>query len=394
MKVALREKNPAILKFAKHTYGIYAGKKYKLSLEDENLLDDIDGKCLLLSNHCHLLDPVFISLLFPFHVRWVTGAYLFKLKLLGSLLEKQARCIAKQQGRSDLSTINEMKKAFQNEECVGLFPEGCRTWDGDFNPLDNAATAKLVRIFKVPVIFINLEGAFARKPRWSNVDRKGPIAVKVKRVLYPEEFKHMKIGEINDIINEELGFSHDAYEDKNHIPYKCNHQVEGLQKILYICPSCGAIDTLDTSGKTAVCTQCSCETEMDDYFKIKSTSHNFKTLHQWREWEKKQLIDVDRFKEEPGVLLQTLRDGKMVVLSKKIKVRMENHAIIVSYDDKKLILDFDSITSLILNAKQSIELYHNGTQYRIRLGADGCSLKFFDYFESYEIIKENLSNGI
>ncbi|MBK5200876.1 MAG: 1-acyl-sn-glycerol-3-phosphate acyltransferase, partial [Spirochaetaceae bacterium] len=382
-----------ILFFAKHTYGIYAKRKYKLTLENEELLDNINGKCFVLGNHCHLIDSVFVSLLFPFHIRWVAGAYLFTIKVFGSLLKNQAKCIGKQQGRSDLSTINEMKKAFQNDDCVGLFPEGSRTWDGEFNELDNQSTAKLIRIFKVPVIFLNLEGAFARKPRWSNVERKGPVTIKVKSILYPDDFKNLKVSEINNIINRELGFSHDKYEEEHHVPYKCDHQVEGLQKILYMCPSCGSIDTLDTTGKTAVCTSCKCETEMDEYFRIKSNQHNFTTLHSWREWEKKQLLKVEYFNEEKGILLQILRDGKFEIISQNIRVKMENNAIIVSYDDEKLILDFNSISSLILNAKQSMELYHNDIQYRIRLSPNGCPVKFFDYFENQKEHKENISNG-
>jgi 1-acyl-sn-glycerol-3-phosphate acyltransferase len=391
MKIGKRK--PPLLIFVKHTYGIYARRKYKLTLENEELLDNINGKCFVLSNHCHVIDAIFISLLFPFHVRWVAGEYLFKLKILGTILKNYATCIGKKQGRSDLSTINEMKKAFQNEDCVGLFPEGCRTWDGDFNNLDSNATAKLIRIFKVPVIFLNMEGAFAKKPRWSNVERKGPINIKITNILYPDDYKDLRVQEINKIINKELGFSHDKYEEDHHVPYKCNHQVEGLQKILYMCPSCGSIDTLDTTGKTAICSKCGCETEMDDYFRIKSNRHNFITLHSWREWEKNQLKKVDCFKKERGVLLQTLRDGKLVTLSKNIKVEMENDAIIVLYDDKKLILDFNSISSLILNAKQSMELYHNDEQYRIRLKSNGCSIKYFDYFERHEEQKENVSNG-
>lgn len=393
MKNIKRKRNPFILPFAQHTYGVYAKKKYKLVLENGELLDDINGKCFILSNHCHLLDPVFISLLFPFHIRWVAGAYLFKLKGLGYLLKHLVRSIGKKQGRSDLSTINEMKKAFKNNDAVGLFPEGCRTWDGDFNPLDSLATAKLVRIFRVPVIFLNLEGAFARKPRWSEVERSGPITIRVKSILYPEDFKTLKVHEINDVINKELGFSHDKFEEENQIPYTCSHQVEGLQKILYKCPSCGAIDSLDTTNQKAVCKECKCETEMDDYQRIKSKDHKFTTLHEWREWEKDQLMKVKKFNQEKGVLLQTLIDDKLTVLSTDINVSLENDAMIITYNDNKLVLDFDSISSLILNAKQSIELYHNDIQYRIRLKADGCSIKYFDYFENHEAMKENKSIG-
>jgi 1-acyl-sn-glycerol-3-phosphate acyltransferase len=393
MKNNKRKRNPFILPFAQHTYGIYAKKKYNLTIENKELLENINGKCFVLSNHCHVIDAVFISLLFPFHIRWVAGAYLFKLKVLGYLLKNLVKSIGKKQGRSDLSTINEMKKAFKNNDCVGLFPEGCRTWDGDFNSLDNTATAKLVRIFKVPVIFVNMEGAFGRKPRWSNVERKGPINIKIKSVLYPEDFKNLKVDEINDIINTELGFSFDKWEEEHHIPYKCNHQVEGLQKILYICPSCGSIDTLDTTGKKAICTNCKCETEMDDYLRIKSNNHSFTRLNEWREWEKNQLLDVDTFEKESGVLLQTMKDEKLITLSKKIEVSIKNDAIIILYDGKELVLDFNSISSLILNAKQSIELYHNDVQYRIRLNPNGCSIKYFDYFENHEEKKENQSIG-
>jgi len=393
-KLAKARKRPWLVRFAAVTYGIYLKKRYKLKLKNKELLDQVPGSCIIMANHCHIIDPCLISTLIPFHIRWVTGAYLFKLKFVSFVLDKGVKCISKQQGRSDLSTIMNIKKALKAGNCVGLFPEGNRTWDGDFLPLKLLTTAKMIRMFKVPVVFLNLEGAYAKKPRWASFPRKGGVTVNISSILFPEDYKDLPIEKLHETINSRLYFSHDTWEEENKIEFPSRNNVAGLQRILYLCPKCGSIDSMDTTGKKAVCKNCKTETSMDNFLRIKSSNHKFTKVSEWRKWEINQLKKIESFPIEKGILFQTLEGRKLKTLSKDFKISLKDGAIIISYKDKKFVLDFEKMNSLILNSKQTIELYHNNIQYRIRLLPDGCSIKYFDYFKNYQTTKKEKINEL
>ncbi|MFA7671876.1 MAG: lysophospholipid acyltransferase family protein, partial [Sphaerochaetaceae bacterium] len=174
-------RKPFFIHFIGLTYGSYLKIHYKIKTAGfENIPKE--GPYLVLSNHTHLLDSFFISAVMDSHIRWIAGAYLFKNQILKILLTKLVGSIGKQQGRSDLTTISNVKEAFRKGENVGLFPEGTRTWDGE--PLGfSVATAKFVRLFNVPVVLMNLEGNYALKPRWAQKARKGPFTIRVVDVL-------------------------------------------------------------------------------------------------------------------------------------------------------------------------------------------------------------------
>ena len=99
------------------------------------------------------------------------------MKIPSFLLRHWVQAIPKAQGKSDIETIRDISSALKGGGIVGLFPEGTRTWDGKMMDI-TSATAKLVRLFKVPTVFINIEGGFSKKPRWSHTERKGKVYLK------------------------------------------------------------------------------------------------------------------------------------------------------------------------------------------------------------------------
>lgn len=49
---------------------------------------------------------------------------------------------------------------------------------------------------------------------------------------------------------------------------------------------------------------------------------------------------------------------------------------------KDLFLAFENIQSLIINAKNTVELYHDNTLYRIRIFKRGCILKYGEMYQA------------
>jgi 1-acyl-sn-glycerol-3-phosphate acyltransferase len=385
-----------LIRLARSTYGKWVCRHYKLSIENRSLLDEIDGPFLLLANHTHIIDYIFISCLFPFHIRWVAGAHLFKKRFVRLIVKKYAQCISKEQGRSDISTVMEMKKVLKGGSPVGLFPEGTRTWDGSTAMDDEQylLMAKLIRYLKVPVLFVNNKGGFACKPRWREMEADGPVTISLRAFVRPEEYLDMPIPDLKELIRTDFFFSNDEWQNEARIPYYCSKGAEGLQRVLYICPVCHKLGTHVTDGNTMTCSSCGAVTTMDEFQMLKSSSTHFSTIRQWHEWEQSQLrSDTVKFEKEEGVLFQIGDIDGYQTVSEKIMVSADSEKITVEcldVDRHSFHLMFSEISSIVITLKQTMELFIGTTLYRIRLNPDGSALK---YSELHQALRQHVPVG-
>ena len=394
-----REHLTPAFRFLKLTYGTYLKRKYKMSSTGMEAVLPFTGPAVVFGNHTHTNDPFFISAMYPYTIRWVAGSYLFKMKGVGFLLRHLVHAIPKVQGRSDLETIRNISRALKSGDIVGLFPEGTRSWDGEMMDI-TAATAKLVRIFKVPIIFIHIEGGFLNKPRWSDKVRKGPVSVRVVRVLTPEEIEKMTLPEITALTKECLSFSTDAWEEKARIPYDSPTLAEGSERLFYLCPKCGKFSTMHSHGKTVECGECGFSAEFDEYGRIRTNDSAipYTHLYQWHEWERGELERIySEAGEEPlfadhGILFQIPGKKKLETVSDSFTVKAGKKGLLFTFDKpiahgavnaSELSFPFESIESMVINAKQTIEFYSDGRQYRFRTALDRSPLKYQELYFAY-----------
>ena len=357
------------------------------------------GPAVVFGNHTHTNDPFFISEMYPYTIRWVAGSYLFKMKGVGFLLRHLVHAIPKIQGRSDLETIRNISKALKNGDIVGLFPEGTRSWDGEMMDI-TAATAKLVRIFKVPIIFVHIEGGFLNKPRWSDKVRKGPVSIRVVRVLTPEEIERMTLPEITALTKECLSFSTDEWEDTAHIPYKSDTLAEGSERLFYLCPRCGKFSTMESHGNTVRCSSCGFSADFDEYGKIRTNDEKipYTRLSEWHEWEKGELEHIysesgkEQIFSDHGILFQIPGKKKLETVSDSFTVGACHKGLSFVFEGEvrhgessfsELFFPFQSIESMVINAKQTVEFYAEGKQYRFRTALDRSPLKYQELYAAY-----------
>ncbi len=393
-------------------YGTYLKRHYHIEYDGMDAVQRIVGPSLVLSNHVHTLDSFMISAGYPYHIRWVAGAYLFKNPFVGYLLTKWVHGIPKQQGRSDLQTIRSISSALKQGDTVGIFPEGTRTWDGDTLDIGQA-TAKLIKLFKVPVVFLHLEGGYALKPRWTDHDRKGAVRIKVVSVLTAEEIERLKISELTETVSRLLFFSQDAWQRKKNVPFPSKNQAQGLQRLLYLCPCCGGRSTLATSGSEIRCTSCGALANMDPFDRLHSGPFEesggkfftFKTVKEWHDWEQKKLADIMEqateketlFPEDQGKFFQKGHRNGFRTISKDFTVRMTKTTMSVVCDKPtadgttRYDFAFSDIQSMIICAKQTLEFFIDDTLFRIRLIPEASSLK---YQETYFAVRSRSARSI
>lgn len=387
---------PTLLRIARATYGRMITSHGKVTLKNECGADLKTGPYLFLLNHTEILDPIMVTAVMPRHIRWVAGAYLFKTKFLHKVIGEWCTAIPKQQGRSDLSMVKNIQKALKEGDSVGLFPEGTRTWDGEMMPINYVPLAKMVRFFKVPVLFVHLEGGFAHHPRWADYKRKGKVTVNVKYHLSAEQIAAMDLQTLQDTIKNYIRFSNDEWKQTVDYSYVSDQRAEGLQRLLYMCPKCRAVDSLKTAGNRITCAKCNTASVLDNSDNLTSVDVPFIRLSEWHSWEAGEIAKLPSLPEERGVLFQkgdSNDEGELETISKDITVKLENGILKVDcrlslgrtghYD-----LPLSKVTSLILNAKQTMELFCEDVLYRIRLLPDSSSLKYHEYYLGYKKLQE------
>ena len=378
-------------------YGTYLKLRYGLKTEGFDELENLDGPAVVFSNHVHTLDPFFISARFPLHIRWVAGAYLFKMKVPSFLLRHWVQAIPKAQGKSDIETIRKISEALKNGDVVGLFPEGTRTWDGKMMDI-TTATAKLVRLLKVPTVFINIEGGFSKKPRWSHTERRGDVYLKVKKILYPEEIKSSNLSELVKIVSENLSFDNTLWQKETHREYYDREkQADGIERLLYACTSCGSFETMHSERDSVFCSCCNKRYKVNGYYDLVSENESV-PLSVYHDNERVMLssllespLDEEIFPPGDGILFQRGAKRRNELISKDFKLycfsdRME----IKTREGKVYTFPFSEIESMIICAKYTIELYREGKLFRIRLKGMESSLKYQDLY--FEYLKKNKEN--
>ncbi len=381
-------KKPLFIRLAQPTYGAYLLRHHHIQAVGMEQLSNLAPPFLVMGNHVHTFDPFFVSAASPIHIRWVAGAYLFKMRGLRPLLERWIQAISKQQGRSDLYTIRTISEALKQGDVVGLFPEGTRSWDGEPVGFD-MAIAKLVKIFKVPIVLLNLEGFYGLRPRWARKRRKGTGTIRVVEILSAEDLGKLSVEELYEHLSKVLGYSNREYQKEIPSAYLGNRLAEGLEQLLYLCPDCHHVSTLASKANTITCTSCSYEATLDafDQLHLQKGEHAFADVAAWHAWEKELITSGQgatlEYPYDQGVLFQKGEERRLCTLSKHFTLHMEADGFSLKTREGQIHrFAFSDIGSMIINAKNTVEFFHNQQLYRIRIQQRGSILKYVERYQA------------
>jgi 1-acyl-sn-glycerol-3-phosphate acyltransferase len=165
------------------------------------------GPVLLLSNHQSFLDPILAGLPVPRYVRFVHRQSLTKSRLL-SWVMASLRAIPIDHKGFSRDGLQATLDSLAAGNCVGMFPEGERTYDGTVQPF-KPGIALLLKRMKAPIVPVGIAGAYAALSRHRKLPRLGPlflapndatIAVSVGKPIDPAAFAKMS----RDAMLEEL----------------------------------------------------------------------------------------------------------------------------------------------------------------------------------------------
>lgn len=256
---------------------------------------------LMLPNHVNQWDPFLLSVATPTPIRWLASDAAFRSGVKWLLYSFGA--IPKVKGQSDMISLQQLKTAMSVREVGGIFPEGNQNWDGRTGPLI-AATAKLVRFMKVPVIVPVFKGGYLSKPRWAWKNRRCRIEVHFHRIIDSKEIKTLKLSEIERRIEEALRYDEYEWQNSARVPIRSERRAEGLELAHWACPACKGIGAIRSEGNTFFC-RCGYAVDVDihGFFQYPEAGPSFDHPADWIRWQEDLL--KSRFSE----LLDPFHEG-------------------------------------------------------------------------------------
>lgn len=202
--------------------------------------------------------------------------------------------ICKRKFVTDINIIRQIKHSVINNEYIcALYPEARYSLVGT-NAILPPSLGKMIKYLNVPVATFICHGNHLRQPVWNLHKNKVKINAYLERLFTPEEIKILSVEEINSKINQAFAYDDYSYQVKNSIHNHYKKRAEGLNRILYQCPSCLVEHKMKTKDNFIWCESCGKKYEMDTLGRLKAVNGKteFSHIPDWYEWERNQVKEL------------------------------------------------------------------------------------------------------
>ena len=327
----------------------------------KNELTKDEGPVVFIGNHVSFEDPI-LAMLYSNRPISFLGARINYDNKFKKVVFDVMKIIPFTKGKMDIKALKQMKKCIDKGKSVGLYPEGGRTWDGS-NIYIIESIANLIKLMKVPVYHVNLMGVYFVNPRWAKNYRKGKTKLAITKVLDKEQVKKLSGEEVLTAIKDAMTYDEYERQRTDKIEYRGKALAESIEKVIYKCPNCLAVDSFTSKGNEFWCTECSKKYLLDKLGFIHG-SEKFDNLHSWNVWQQEFIDEI--YNEKLPFVNNDVRLS--VVEGKKTKNTKCDFIVDkekVSFGEVEI--DAKNISSPNIVFKNVVEFFDDKTKYRIKL---------------------------
>ena len=277
-----------------------------------------DGPCLMLMNHSAFIDLKIASRIFfpkPYTIVCTSDGFVGK-----NWLMRQIVCIPTQKFVTDLALLSDILYSLNTlKTSVLMYPEASYSFDGRATPLPRHL-GKLIKKAGVPVVTVITEGAFLHNPLYNCLkQRKTKVSAVVNCLLTSAEVAEKSAEEIDALLDQTFSFDNFARQQQEKIAVTEPFRAEGLHRVLYACPACGAEGKTVGEGTRLTCAQCGKQYELTEYGEMKALQGKteFSHIPDWYDWErekvKKEVTD-GTYRLDTAVKIGVLADYKAIYM--------------------------------------------------------------------------------
>ncbi len=309
---------------------------------------------MMICNHSSFFDPWIIAHPSPRAVSIMINEDGFKAPKITRWYLEKIGGFPKKKGGTDIKSMKIALKRLKADSPLLIFPEGQTSWDGETQPI-YAGIEKLAKRTKKPLILVRLAGNYLSRPWWSSNDRKGTIIVS-RKVITAEELAEMTPDQIRNEITSYIYNNDCKNEEIQKTKFVCDAPADGLHRLLWKCPSCGAEDQL-TEKETAVnCLACNTDITVTPNLQLENSgSETVNDIHDWVKLQRTTVLDK----------LANVEDSTELITDKSVRL------VDVDYSGRVITLDTGSLT---LTPK---ELVFNGEDGVVKFSVDDISTPVF-----------------
>ncbi len=270
----------------------------------------------ILSNHQTLLDPPLLAMSFRAPVYIVAGETLFNDSIPSRMLRHCFAPIKKRKGEADVGCIRSMVRVAREGGNVAIFPEGNRTW-ADTPFYVDPAICSLIRMLKLPLLLYRFEGGYGVDPRWGRSRRKGRFTGGVYREISVEEIASMT----DEVLYQTVIDAMTVVDAESGERYRSSARAEYLERLLFVCPTCGKVSSLRSEGEAIRCSACGLSVTYGEDLLLSSENSDFKfkTLKDWYDYQLSYLRDYEVkhgeviYRDEGAVLYDKTGERRITV---------------------------------------------------------------------------------
>ena len=276
-------------------------RKIKFSYTTERMELVGDQPCLILMNHSSFTDmKLAYGIFYPKKLGIVTSVDAMT-GILGKLM-RLLGCTPTHKYITDLTLFKDMEYMLKtNKSSVLMYPEAGYSFDGCATALPRKMGVLLKRL-GVPVVTVITEGAFHRDPLYNMLQiRDVKVGAHVKCIATADEVKAKSVEELDALIAEAFSFDNFAWQRDNKVSIDEPFRADGLHRILYKCPHCGAENQMEGKGIHLTCHACNTQWTMDEYGQLsaKDADPVYPHIPDWYRWQR----DCVRKELEEGTYL-------------------------------------------------------------------------------------------
>lgn len=263
---------------------------------------DKKAGCVVLYNHCSNRDHIITTAAFNFRrTNYVITKHFYFNPTLNKML-RIVKAIPREQFKSDMVSIRQIKKALENKNIVSIAPAGQVSINGDVPYIDRA-TIKLLRFCKTDVYTAQIHGNYLAYPKWSRSKRNFPIHTEFVSVLKKEELATLTDDEIYKRVVDSLDVNDRVMQKEKPRKIRGKRLAEGLETILYYCPKCGHKYELTSHHNEFTCNHCHNTAIMNKYGFLEGKGDDYVIFENEAEWYnyEKELLKKQILKGELNI---------------------------------------------------------------------------------------------
>ena len=275
-------------------------------------MDGLKPPYVLLCNHNAFLDfKVTTVAIFPFRANYVVAIDGF---IGREWLLRKVGCICKRKFTNDIILVRQLKRVLDNGDIAVIYPEARYSLCGTTAVLPESL-GKMCKLFKVPVVSLVMHGNHVNAPFWNLHERHVRTKATMTQLFTADELTDANVDEINEKIHAAFQYDDFLWQKQNNVRISYKKRAEGLHKVLYQCPACGAEYKMTSSGTRLHCEACGKSWEMTEYGELSAVGGETEFAHipDWYEWERANVrseVEAGNYRFSGPVRVDSLPNAK------------------------------------------------------------------------------------